>query len=133
MNQKINNSYKQDLLDHSKKPLNFGLTQPLDFVSSEHNPSCGDSVIIGGIIKDGVVVRVCFEGSGCVLSMAMASKLTEFAKMMTLGEIAELDERIVEQLLGMKLGINRLRCGLLSVVALKKAVILYQQKAGNTV
>lgn len=126
---KNNNVYRQDLLDLSKKPLNFGLMQPLDFVSSEHNPSCGDSVIIGGNIKDGVVINVRFEGSGCVLSIAMASKLTEFVAMMSLDEVVKLDECLVEQLLGMKLGINRLRCGLLSIMALKKAVEFYQQKA----
>jgi nitrogen fixation protein NifU and related proteins len=129
MNKKINNTYRQDLLDLAKNPLNFGLFQPLDFVSSEHNPSCGDSVIMGGTMKDGVITSLRFEGSGCVLSMAMASKLTEFATGSSCDEIAGLDERLVEELLGMKLGINRLRCGLLSIMALKKAVELYQQKA----
>ena len=69
-----NNSYliQQDLQFHAKNPSNFGMLPDLDFVSGQHNPSCGDSVMMGGRVHDGKVVALCFQGSGCVISMAMA-------------------------------------------------------------
>lgn len=119
--------YKHDLVDHSKNPRNYGLLLECDFVSGEYNPSCGDSVKISGIIVDGKLLKVTFEGSGCVLSMAMASKLTDFVIGMSLDEALRLDEEIVEKLLGVKLGFNRLRCGLLSIMALQKGIIEYKK------
>ena len=124
-----NNSYliQQDLQFHAKNPSNFGMLPDLDFVSGQHNPSCGDSVMMGGRVHDGKVVALCFQGSGCVISMAMASKLTVAAVGMSLVEIKKLDESIVEQVLGLSLGLNRMKCGLLPVMALQKAVLLYEQ------
>ena len=124
-----NNSYliQQDLQFHAKNPSNFGMLPDLDFVSGQNNPTCGDSVMMGGRVHDGKVVALCFQGSGCVISMAMASKLTVAAVGMSLVEIKKLDESIVEQVLGLSLGLNRMKCGLLPVMALQKAVLLYEQ------
>ncbi len=123
MNNYHEDLYKQDLIDHCKNPRNYGLLQKADFTSDEHNPSCGDSVKICGMVVDNKLAEVRFEGAGCVLSMAMASKLTELAKGMDLQQAMSLDENVVEQLLGTKLGLNRLRCGLLSVMALQKGIV----------
>ncbi|MCX5923360.1 MAG: iron-sulfur cluster assembly scaffold protein [Candidatus Dependentiae bacterium] len=128
MNNMNQDLYKQDLIDHSKNPRNYGILDGADFFSDEHNPSCGDSVKICGIIENGKIVEMRFEGSGCVLSMAMASKLTEFVVGMDLHEVAKLDEELVEKLLGTRLGLNRLRCGLLSVMALTKGASQYLEK-----
>ena len=127
MNNSMSDLYKYDLIDHSKNPRNYGLLQQCDFVSGEYNPSCGDLVKICGIISDGKLVKVCFEGSGCVLSMAMASKLTDFIVGMSLEQAMNLDENTVEQLLGVKLGLNRLRCGLLSIMAIQKGIAEYKR------
>ena len=119
-----NSSYliQQDLQFHAKNPSNFGLLPDLDFVCAQQNPSCGDSVMIGGKVQDGKILRLCFQGSGCVISMAMASKLTLAAVGMSLAEVEKFDESIVEQILGLSLGLNRLKCGLLPVMAFQKGV-----------
>ena len=114
--------YKQDILEHYKNPQNFVLLTVCNFNSSEHNPSCGDSIIINGIIADGMIEQVAFNGTGCVLSIAMASKLTQAVKGKSLSDVMKLDGAIVTELLGIPLGINRMKCGLLSVVALQKGV-----------
>ena len=120
---------QQDLQFHAKNPLNFGLPQNLDFISNEHNPSCGDSVIVGGKINSNETLKeLFFQGSGCVVSMAMASKLTKVVVNMNFLEILKLDELFVEQLLGLQLGPNRLKCGLLSIIALQKGIALYQNR-----
>ena len=69
--------YQEVILDHSKKPRNFG---PLDHANHEakgHNPLCGDRVTVfldlGG---EGLVKDVHFQGSGCAICMASASLMT---------------------------------------------------------
>ncbi|HSW76259.1 MAG TPA: iron-sulfur cluster assembly scaffold protein [Candidatus Saccharimonadales bacterium] len=119
--------YKHDLIEHSKNPRNYGLLQHYDFLSDQYNPSCGDSVKLCGIIIEDKLTKVCFQGTGCVLSMAMASKLTDFAVGMHLDEVASFDEKTVEQLLGITLGLNRLQCGLLSIMALQKGIAAYKK------
>lgn len=118
---------QQKLLDHSRNPLNYGLIESADFVSDQHNPSCGDSVSFSGVVQDDKLVQVGFEGSGCVLSLAMASMLTEQVMGMSLDAILKLDESIVSQLLGLDLGPNRMQCGMLSVMALQSGIKKYQQ------
>lgn len=118
---------QQDLQFHAKNPLNFGLLADLDFVSNQQNPSCGDSVVVGGIVQSGKIEKLCFQGSGCVISMAMASKLTQAVVGMSVDQIEKLDEKLVESLLGLTLGLNRLQCGLLSIIALQKGIIAYQK------
>lgn len=118
--------YRQHLLDLAKNPRNYGLIKDADFVSQELNPSCGDSVTICGSIEDNKLKNVRFEGSGCVLSLAMASLLTDYVSGLSVQETLSLDEQIVEKLLQMPLGINRLQCGMLSVFAVKQGVLKYK-------
>ena len=118
---------QQDLQFHAKNPLNFGLLSDLDFLSDQQNPSCGDSVVVGGMIQDGKIKKLCFQGSGCVISIAMASKLTQALIGMDIDEIEKIDETLVESLLGLSLGPNRLQCGLLSIIALQKGIFIYQK------
>lgn len=117
---------QHELQFHAKNPSNLGLLPDMDFLSGEHNPSCGDSVLIGGCIKDGKITKLCFQGSGCVISIAMASKLTLAVIGMSLDQVKKLDEQFVEQLLGLSLGLNRLKCGLLSIMALQQGILSYQ-------
>lgn len=127
MNKNNNYLIQQDLIDHAKHPRNYGLFKDADFVSEELNPSCGDSVQLSGKVLDGVLQDIRFEGVGCVLSLAMASKLTEYVEGMQLSMIMQLNEGLVEELLNLSLGPNRLQCGMLSVIALKKGVGEYQR------
>lgn len=129
-NIKNQNSYlkQQDLLEHAKNPQNYGLLAVCDFVSREHNPSCGDSITICGVLDQDLLEDVYFEGKGCMLSLAMASKLTEFVKGMSQKDALALDEAIVEKLLGIELGPNRIQCGMLSVIALRQGLLAHQSQ-----
>lgn len=127
MNNSTSYLIQQDLQFHAKNPLNFGLLPDLDFVSGQHNPSCGDSVMMGGRVHDGKIIALCFQGSGCVISMAMASKLTVALIGKSLADVERLDENVVEQILGLSLGLNRMKCGLLPIMALQQGVLLYKQ------
>lgn len=124
----IKNLYEQELLDHYQSPRNFGLFEPFDFISPMYNPSCGDSVTICATVADNKITKVAFQGKGCVLSVAMASKLTEFALNKELSELLSQNDGLVEQLLKMQLGIKRLQCGMLSLMALQKGIKSYLEK-----
>lgn len=124
----LQNLYEQDIIDHYQNPRSFGLLSVYDFISPIYNPSCGDSVTICGLVQDDRIVKITFEGKGCILSLAMASKLMEFACHKKIDEILQWDENLVEQLLKMQLGIKRMQCGMLSLQALQKGMKLYIDK-----
>lgn len=113
--------YKEEILDHYKNPRNFGLVDGPSFISDKHNPSCGDSVIMSGVLRDGVIVKIGFQGTGCALSIAMASKLTEFVLGRPVDDLCFSDD-LIFQLLGIELGPNRMMCGQLPLIALKSAL-----------
>ncbi len=125
----MQNLYEQDILDHYQNPRNFGLLPAFDFISPLYNPSCGDSVTMCGTIDGNIVTAVRFEGKGCVLSLAMASMLTDFAQGKIIEEILLYDDELVEQLLKTQLGPKRLQCGMLPIQALQKGLRLYRSKA----
>lgn len=121
--------YKYDLMDHAQNPRNYGLMGEADFCVKQQNLSCGDSVTLCGKIDTTQrVQKLTFQGSGCVLSMAMASKLTDYLVGKSVSELLLLDDQVVELLLGMQLGINRLQCGMLSVMAAKQGVQDYLKR-----
>ena len=113
---------QQDLLDHAKNPQNYGLLVTCSFVSGQHNPSCGDSITICGLVDGAILRDIRFEGNGCMLSLAMTSKLTEFAKNKSLAEVLAFDQDLVGELLGIELGPNRIQCGMLSIQALQAGI-----------
>jgi len=117
----MNNLYQDILMDHYHHPRNRGRLASPDFSSMSHNPSCGDSVQFEGRIQDGAVIELAFEGSGCVISQAMASMLTEKLVGKAGGEILALDKEYVIGILGMELGPTRLKCALLPLQALQSA------------
>lgn len=124
----LHNLYQQEILDHYQNPRNFGLFSTFDFISPVYNPSCGDSVTICGLVKDGKILKIGFEGKGCVVSLAMASKLTEYVGNKKIDEILDYNEDLVEQLLNMELGIKRMQCGMLPLQALQKGIKTYVNK-----
>ncbi len=124
----MQNLYEQEILDHYQNPRNFGLLPTFDFISPLYNPSCGDSVTMCGVIDGNIVAAVHFEGKGCVLSLAMASMLTEFAQGKTIDELLACNDQLVGLLLKTQLGIKRMQCGMLPLQALQKGLKLYQEK-----
>ena len=104
--------YQQVILDHNKKPRNFHKLETANRVAEGVNPLCGDQLTVYMELKDGVVENVSFVGSGCAISKASASMMTQTVKGKT-GEEArsifgefhrmvtgELDEEATENNLG---------------------------------
>ena len=69
--------YQEVILDHSKSPRNFGAPEEPDGRADGHNPLCGDRLTVYCRRDGDRVTDVRFEGSGCAISMASASMMTE--------------------------------------------------------
>ncbi|HMC37358.1 MAG TPA: SUF system NifU family Fe-S cluster assembly protein [Actinomycetota bacterium] len=69
--------YKEVILDHYKNPRNKRGLPGAELSCRKNNPLCGDEITIHAHIGDGRVAEVTFEGSGCSISQASASMLTE--------------------------------------------------------
>jgi nitrogen fixation NifU-like protein len=78
--------YQAVVLDHYKKPRNFRVLAGANRSAAGHNPLCGDKVTVYLKVEDGVVKEIGFQGSGCAISTASASMMTESLKGKTLAE-----------------------------------------------
>ena len=86
--------YRDVILDHNRRPRNFGLLEPPAHSARGYNPLCGDELTVY-VALDGDVVRdLRFEGKGCAISVASASLMTEATKGRTRAELAALFEEV---------------------------------------
>jgi nitrogen fixation protein NifU and related proteins len=122
------NPYQEELLDHYRNPRYKGRIQNPDFSSDELNPSCGDRVLIAGKIDKEKITQIAFEGSGCVISQAVASMLAEKSLNATRTQILAFNVETVQNLVGIPLGPTRLQCALLPLEALQNALLRYQKR-----
>jgi len=72
--------YQQVILDHNKKPRNFRKLETANHSAEGYNPLCGDQLTIYINLEDDQVKEVGFEGSGCAISKAAASMMTQAVK-----------------------------------------------------
>ena len=72
--------YQQVILDHNKKPRNFRKLETASHTAEGYNPLCGDQLIVYLNVEDDLVKEVAFEGSGCAISKASASMMTQAVK-----------------------------------------------------
>ena len=128
----IKDLYTQHLQDHYHNPRNRRKIALPSFSSGQHNPSCGDRILIEGKIKNGVVVDLVFQGQGCVISMAVASMLTEFCKNKKIPDILKLNSQDIAKLVGIKLGPSRMRCAMLPLMAMQDGLEKYENTGSQT-
>jgi nitrogen fixation protein NifU and related proteins len=72
--------YRDVILDHNRRPRNFGRIEPSDSHAEGHNPLCGDRLTVWLRLKDDHIEDIRFEGKGCAISTASASLMTEAVK-----------------------------------------------------
>lgn len=72
--------YQQVILDHNKKPRNFRKPETANYSAEGYNPLCGDHLTVYMNLEDDSVKDVGFEGSGCAISKASASMMTQAVK-----------------------------------------------------
>ena len=72
--------YQEVILDHSRRPRNFGGLEEANRAARGDNPLCGDNLVLAARVREGRVEDLSFEGSGCAISVASASLMTEAVK-----------------------------------------------------
>jgi len=80
MSSELRDLYQTVILDHYKKPRNFGKLAGANRQAEGHNPLCGDHIKVYARVDGDRVEAVGFEGSGCAISTAAASLVSEIAK-----------------------------------------------------
>jgi nitrogen fixation protein NifU and related proteins len=92
--------YQSVILDHNKRPRNRGRPEHADATADGKNPLCGDQLTVWLVLDGDVVSDVRFEGSGCAISQASASLMTQAVKGKTRAEAEALFEQVHAMLLG---------------------------------
>jgi nitrogen fixation NifU-like protein len=82
--------YQEIIIDHGKKPRNFGKLADANHYQAGHNPLCGDKLTVFLHEKNNIVENIHFEGAGCAISVASASLMTEMVKGKSVQEIEKL-------------------------------------------
>ena len=116
--------YQEVILDHSRRPRNFGVLEKPDVMVHGDNPACGDEIHLGVQFGgDGKLQEIKFSGQGCAISQASASILTDELRGMSLDEVRVYDPKALLEEIGVPIGPARLKCALLSYKVLQGAVI----------
>lgn len=114
--------YRDEILEHYRRPHNFGTLPSPDAMYEGYNPLCGDRITLMLGIHDDVVEEVAFTGRGCAISQASASMLTDEIRGKPLPEVARLTNEDVLDELGIEISPARLKCALLSLDTLRHAL-----------
>ena len=109
--------YQEVILDHNKRPRNFRELDGADRHADGYNPLCGDKLAVYVNLDDGVISDVSFLGSGCAISKASASLMTDAVKGKTLVEAQHLFEKFHRMVTGDEGDVDEDELGKLAVLA----------------
>lgn len=112
--------YQEIIFEHYRNPRNWGRINGPKKTVTLYNPLCGDKIILDLVQEEGTVKDVKFSGEGCAISKAASSLLTEYIKNKDVKSLIKLDKKFMIELIGIEVGINRLKCLLLPLEALNK-------------
>jgi nitrogen fixation NifU-like protein len=121
--------YRDLILDHYRNPRNFGHLDKPDVAVEDHNVSCGDRMVmeikfkVKSLKSKAAIEDIRFSGEGCAISQASASMLTEKAKTLAAEKILVLTLEDIVEMLGTTLTPSRVKCALLPLEVLQKAMI----------
>jgi nitrogen fixation NifU-like protein len=92
--------YQEVILEHSKKPKNFRVVENANHQAEGYNPLCGDHFTIYVDVKDNAIHDIGFQGSGCAISKASASMMTQTLKGKSTAEAEEVFTRFHDLVTG---------------------------------
>lgn len=117
--------YREDVMDHYEHPRNqgsFGDAQDKDVLTArDSNASCGDMVKFYIRIAKGKIIEVRWEGIGCAITTAAASKLSEYLQGQSLKVVQKMsEEELVRKGVGFEVNPGRSKCLMLPVIVVGK-------------
>lgn len=121
----MNDLYHEDLLDEAKHPSNYGSLEDADLTTTQFNASCGDVVTVAIKLSDDkkTIQDIKWKGHGCIISQAAMSVLSEKMKHFPVEKVRELTQEDLLTELGLpEISIGRVKCLLLGLLAIQKAV-----------
>jgi len=113
--------YRDYILDHYKRPRNFGALDPHDLEWHDHNPLCGDELGVHVRVEDGRVAELRFHGQGCAISQAAASIASDELVGMSVDDVPVLSAEWMFDLLGIDISPTRRKCALLGLKVMRGA------------
>ncbi|MEM3126552.1 MAG: SUF system NifU family Fe-S cluster assembly protein [Candidatus Woesearchaeota archaeon] len=120
--------YQENILDHYKNPRNKGKLKDTNAKHRELNPLCGDEVEFGLKINNKEIEKVSFDGHGCAICMATASMLAEYVDKKNISDALSITKEDVFKMLSVPLSAPRVKCALLPLEVLQKAISNYVVK-----
>ena len=122
MREQMDDLYRDYILEHYRRPHNFGRLDGATTSQEGANPLCGDRITLQLRVRGGVIDGVGFTGRGCAISQASASLLTDEVKGKEVGAASAISSNDVLDLLGIDISPARMKCALLSLETLQGAL-----------
>ncbi|OGJ69137.1 hypothetical protein A3J34_02015, partial [Candidatus Peribacteria bacterium RIFCSPLOWO2_02_FULL_51_10] len=114
--------YAENILDHYRHPRNAGELKKFSVRHKEENLSCGDELSFDLKIKNGKISSLAWTGTGCAISQAAMSILSEELEGISVDSAEKFDSKKIMELLKVPVGPRRTKCALLCLHALKNAL-----------
>ncbi|MCX8197768.1 MAG: SUF system NifU family Fe-S cluster assembly protein [Candidatus Micrarchaeota archaeon] len=122
--------YRENILDHYKKPRNFGKLEDAHSQAEDSNPLCGDEIAFYLKFSEEKISEIKFSGSACAICLASASMLSQEAKGKSIQEAKKIGKRDILGMLGIDPGPVRLKCALLPLKVFKLALYKHMGMRG---
>ena len=114
--------YAENILDHYRHPRRKQLLESPSIEHEEVNHACGDTVTLQLSLEDGTLKEVGWTGTGCAISQACMSMLTEEMDGKNIEDMEKITKSEMLEFLGVPIGPRRIKCALLALHTLKNAL-----------